>query len=146
MKMLKILVASAAVTLAGVASLAQAEAPTTVSGLVGTWNNVNPNSGSIVKIEVTQTGSQLNFKSYGACTPTPCVHSTVVAYPFSASVTSNTATGFTAFRNDTFKTTRFDATRENSFGGTLLRLNSFSTFAAGDTRKDYTTTELFVRQ
>jgi hypothetical protein len=120
---------------------AHAVPPTTVSGLVGTWYNTNSSTGGIVKFVVTQTASGLTFKSYGACSPTPCVHTTVVAYPHSAGVSSNTAIGFTSYRNDTFKYTRFSALRV----GANMRLDAFSTFAAGDTRKDYVLSETFTK-
>lgn len=120
---------------------AHAVPPTGVTGLVGTWYNTNPSTGGIVKFVVTQTASGLTFKSYGACTPTPCVHTTVVAYPHSAGVSSDTAIGFTSYRNDTFKYTRFSALRV----GANMRLDAFSTFAAGDTRKDYVLSETFAK-
>lgn len=120
---------------------AHALPPTNVSGLIGTWTNLNSSTGGIVKIEVTNTSSGLRFKSYGACHPTPCVHSTVVAYPHSASVSSNTATGFYAFRNNGFAYSRFAGVRT----GQYLRLENFTTFASGDSRKNYVSTEYFKR-
>jgi len=120
---------------------AHAVPPTALSGLTGTWYNTNPNTGGIVKFVVAQTAAGLTFKSYGACSPTPCVHTTVLAYPHSASVSSNTATGFTSYRNDSFKYTRYSAVRT----GTNLRLDSFSTFASGDTRKNYLSSETFAK-
>ncbi len=115
--------------------------PTNVNGLLGTWTNINANDNGIVKVVVTKVGNSLRFKSYGACSPTPCVHTTVVAYPHSASVSSNTATGFYAFRNSGFKYARFAAKRTGSY----LRLDSFNTFASGDSRKNYTATDYFRR-
>ncbi len=121
-----------------------AVAPSSTSGLTGTWYNVNPSSRGIVKIVVSKVGSQLRFKSYGSCSPTPCVHSTVIAYPHSSSVSSNYARGFTAYRNSGFKSARFDAIRDyGQTSGSFLRLNSFSKFASGDSRKDYLSSELF---
>lgn len=120
---------------------AQAVPPTAVSGLVGTWYNTDSNSNGIVRVVVSQVGSGLRFTSYGACSPTPCVHSTVVAYPHSASISSNTAIGFTAFRNSGFKYARYSAMRVGSY----LRLDSFDTFASGDSRKNYASTQYFYR-
>jgi hypothetical protein len=124
-----------------VATSAQAVAPGNVAGLLGTWHNINPNTSGIVKVEVWNTAHGLRFRSFGACSPRPCIHTVVRAYPHSASVGSNTATGFTAFRNNGFKYVRFFGKRYGNF----LRLDQFSTFAAGDTRKNYTTTEFFRR-
>jgi hypothetical protein len=141
MKLTSLLSASSFIGAVLLASSAHAVAPTNVTGLVGVWNNVNTSTRGIVRVVVTNTSSGLRFTSYGACTPTPCVHSTVVAYPHSASVSSNTAVGFTAFRNSGFKYARFSAVRYGSY----LRLDQFSTFASGDSRKDYTSTEYFRR-
>lgn len=120
---------------------AHAVPPTALSGLTGTWYNTDPATRSTVRFEVTNTIFGLTFKSYGSCSPTPCVHTTVMAYPHSANVSSNTATGFTAYRNDGFKYTRYSAVRV----GANLRLDAFSTFASGDTRKDYVVSETFYR-
>jgi hypothetical protein len=123
------------------ASAAHAVPPTNVSGLVGTWYNINANDNGIIKVVVTNTSRGLRFKSYGSCSPTPCVHTTVVAYPHSASVSSNTAVGFTSYRNDGFKYSRYSAMRTGSY----LRLDSFSTFASGDSRKNYAATDYFKK-
>ena len=141
MKLFKTLSVSSLVSAVLLAASAHATPPTAVSGLTGTWYNTNPSTGGIVKFVVTQTATGLTFKSYGACSPSPCVHTTVVAYPHSASVSSNTATGFTSYRNDGFKYTRYSAVRTGSY----LRLDSFSTFASGDTRKDYLSSETFSK-
>jgi hypothetical protein len=141
MKLFKSLPISSFVAAVLLSASAHAVPPTAVSGLTGTWYNTNPATGGIVKFVVTQTVLGLTFKSYGACSPTPCVHTTVLAYPHSAGVTSNTATGFTSYRNDSFKYTRFSAVRT----GANLRLDSFSTFASGDTRKDYLSSETFAK-
>lgn len=118
--------------------------PTSTTGLTGTWHNVNPSTRGTIKVVVTKVGSQLRFKSYGACSPTPCIHTTVAAYPYSSSVSSNFARGFTAYRNSGFKSTRFDAIRDyGQTSGKFLRLNSFSRFASGDGRKNYLSSELF---
>jgi hypothetical protein len=120
---------------------AHAVPPTNVSGLVGTWVNTNSATGGIVKVVITNTATGLKFQSFGACSPTPCVHTVVAAQPFSASVSSNTAVGLTAYRNSTFKYSRYAAQRT----GAYLRLDSFDTFASGDTRKNYTKSEYFVK-
>jgi len=120
---------------------AHAVSPTNVSGLVGTWVNTNSATGGIVKVIITNTATGLKFQSFGACSPTPCVHSVVAAQPFSAGITSNTAVGFTAYRNSGFKYSRYGAQRS----GAYLKLDSFETFASGDFRKNYTKSENLVR-
>lgn len=141
MKILKSISATTFVLGLFIASTAQAVAPTNVTGLLGTWYNTNPNTNGTVKVQLWNTSSGLRFRSFGACSPTPCVHTVVPAYPHSASVGSNTAVGFTSFRNSGFKYTRYSAKRYGSY----LRLDQFSTFASGDSRKNYTTTEYFRR-
>jgi hypothetical protein len=141
MKKFKALSVAGLLGAALLASSAHAVPPTNVSGLVGTWVNTNTATGGIVKVIVTNTATGLKFQSFGACSPTPCVHTVVAAQPFSASVSSNTAVGLTAYRNSTFKYSRYAAQRS----GVYLRLDSFDTFAAGDTRKDYTKSEYFKK-
>ncbi len=141
MKFVKLLSIVSLVASIMLSASAYAVPPSNVAGLVGTWHNINSSTSGIVKVEVTNTIFGLTFKSYGACSPSPCVHTTVVAYPHSAGVSSNTAIGFTAYRNSGFKYARFFGKRT----GNYLRLDQFSTFASGDTRKDYTTTEYFLR-
>lgn len=141
MALLKALSVSTIISTLLLSFAAHAVPPTAVGGLTGTWYNVNPNDSGIIKVVVTNTTAGLRFKSYGSCSPTPCIHTTVVAYPHSASVSSNTAIGFTAYRNSGFKYTRFSAMRSGSY----LRLDSFDTFASGDTRKDYASTDYFTK-
>lgn len=115
--------------------------PTNVSGLIGTWTNINASTRGIVKVEITNTSTGLKFKSYGSCSPTPCIHTTVVAYPHSASISSDTAIGFYAFRNNGFAYSRFAGLRT----GQYLRLEDFTTFANGDSRKNYVIAEYFKK-
>ncbi len=144
MKLLRIL--SYVSVVAGVLFAAPSSAlePSNTSRLTGTWHNVNPSTRGTIKIVVTKKRGRLYFKSYGSCSPTPCVHTTVRALPNSSSISSNYAKGFTAYRNSGFKTTRYDAIRDYSqTSGTFLRLNEFNRFAKGDKRKDYLSSALF---
>jgi len=141
MKKLKALSIAGVLGAAVLSTSAHAVPPTNVTGLVGTWVNTNSATGGIVKVVVTNTASGLKFQSFGACSPTPCVHTVVAAQPFSASVSSNAAVGFTSYRNSGFKYSRYSAERSGSY----LRLDSFDTFATGDTRKDYTKSEYFAK-
>jgi hypothetical protein len=141
MKLSKLISVSTFVGAALVATSTLAQAPSNASGLVGTWRNINNNTNGITKIAVSQLGSILSFKSWGACHPTDCVHSTVQAYPHSASVSSNTAVGLYAYRNNGFAYTRFAVTRVGSF----LRVTYYTTFAPGDSRRNYTKTEYYIR-
>src|SRR5207244_3914452 len=49
-----------------------AKPPTVLSDIVGTWQNVNPSTPSIIKIVVSGNGSALTVHGFGACSPTPC--------------------------------------------------------------------------
>ena len=141
MKLSKLFSACVLIGSAFVATSALALPPTNVAGLVGTWTNNNSSTNGITKIAVWNRGSSLYFKSWGSCVPTDCVHTTVPAYAHSASVSSNTAVGLYAFRNNGFAYTRFAATRVGSY----LRVTYYTTFAAGDSRKNYTKTEYYHR-
>lgn len=142
MKKLKALTVASLISAAMFSITAQAEPPTNVSGLIGTWVNTNSNDNGIIKIVVSPTfWGGITFKSYGSCHPTACVHTTVSAQAFSASVSSNTAVGFTAYRNSGFKYERYAAERVGSY----MRLDSFNTFASGDTRKNYTAVDYFKK-
>jgi hypothetical protein len=141
MKLSKLFSVCLLVATAFASSTTLAESPSNVAGLVGTWNNTNVNTRGITKISVYNIGSHLYFKSWGSCSPTDCVHSTVPAYAHSASVSSNTATGLYAYRNSGFAYTRFAASRVGSY----LRVTYYTTFASGDSRKNYTKTEYYHR-
>jgi hypothetical protein len=121
-----------------------AEAPTSVTNLTGTWVNVNPATGGIVRAVISNTVLGLRIHTYGACTPTPCDHGTIPAEPFSKTVSSNVATGLSATYDHGFATVLITAKRVAEYdGGTFLELETRTTFAPGDTRKNYTRTELF---
>jgi hypothetical protein len=124
-----------------------AEPPTSRTQLVGTWVNVNPATGGIVKVVITNGWFGFRIRTFGACSPTPCDHGSIAASPFSKSVTSNVATGLSAIYDHGFVKVLVTAKRTAQYdGGTFLELETRSAFAAGDTRKDYTRNELFRKQ
>ena len=139
------LILGLALTLVGaIATPSRAEAPTSVSNLTGTWVNVNPATGGIVKAIISNTLLGLRIHTYGACSPTPCDHGTIPAEPFSKTVSSNVATGLSATYDHGFATVLVTAKRVYEYdGGWYLELETRTTFAPGDTRKNYTRTELF---
>lgn len=125
---------------------AQATPPTGLTNLVGTWNNVNPTTGGIVKIEITNDPTGFKVHTYGACSPTPCDHGAIAASPFSKTIASSIAQGLSAQYNFGFSTMLVTAQRVyNIDGGTFLELETRTKFAPGDTRYDYTRTEIFRR-
>ena len=129
------------------AAPAMAEPPTSRTQLTGTWVNVNPATGGIVKVVITNSLLGFRIRTYGACSPTPCDHGSILASPYSKSVTSNVATGLSAIYDHGFVKVLVTAKRTAEVdGGTFLELETRSIFDPGDTRFDYTRSELFRRQ
>ncbi len=127
-----------------VAQPAYAQPPTGVTNLTGTWTNVNPTTGGVVKITITNDLAGFQIHTYGACSPTPCDHGAVAASSFSKSVSSSVAYGLSGQYNFGFSTMLVTAKRAYEYdGGNFLEVETRTKFAAGDTRYDYTRTELF---
>lgn len=121
-----------------------AQPPTGVTNLTGTWTNVNPTTGGVVKIAITNDASGFKIHTYGACSPTPCDHGAVTASPFSKTVSSSIAYGLSGQYNFGFSTMAVTAKRAYEYdGGNFLEVETRTKFAAGDTRYDYMRTELF---
>jgi hypothetical protein len=121
-----------------------ADPPDYVAQLVGTWVNVNPATGGIVRVMITNDDAGFRVHTYGACSPSPCDHGAIAASPFSKSVGSSIASGLSATYDHGFATVLVTAKRIAEYdGGTFLELETRTTFAPGDTRFDYTRTELF---
>jgi hypothetical protein len=118
--------------------------PANRSQLVGTWVNVNPATGGIVKVIITNDIFGFRIHTFGACSPTPCDHGAIPAAPFSKTVVSTIATGLSALYDHGFVTVLVTARRiADVDGGNFLELETRSTFAPGDTRFNYTRSELF---
>jgi hypothetical protein len=131
-------------TVFGMTGLAVATQPANVTGVVGTWVNVNPSTGGIVKISITNDAAGFRIHTYGACSPTPCDHGAIPASRFSKSVSSTVAHGVSGQYNFGFSTMLVTAQRVLDIdGGTFLEVETRTRFAPGDTRQDYTRTELF---
>jgi hypothetical protein len=118
--------------------------PSNTTNLVGTWTNVNPATGGIVKVVVTNNILGFRINTFGACSPTPCNHGSILASRFSKSVSSTVAQGLSGQYDFGFSTMLVTAQRVYDLdGGTFLEVETRTKFAAGDTRNDYTRTELF---
>lgn len=119
--------------------------PSNTNNLVGTWVNVNPATGGIVKIVITNnllTG--FNINTFGSCSPTPCNHGVISASRFSKSISSTVAHGLSGQYNFGFSTMQVTAQRVYDLdGGNFLEVETRTKFATGDTRNDYIRTELF---
>ena len=129
---------------AAVSQSAFALQPANTANLVGTWVNVNPTTGGIVKIVVTHNILGFTINTFGACSPTPCNHGVIAASRFSKSVSSTVAQGLSGQYNFGFSTMLVTAQRVYDLdGGNFLELESRTKFAVGDARNDYTRTEMF---
>lgn len=119
--------------------------PSNTTNLVGTWVNVNPATGGIVKIVITNNRlTGFNINTFGSCSPTPCDHGVISASRFSKSISSTVAHGLSGQYNFGFSTMQVTAQRVyNLDGGNFLEVETRTKFAAGDTRNDYIRTELF---
>lgn len=132
------------VCLMGMGASALAQPPASVANLTGTWVNVNPATGGIVKLVVTSDATGFKIHTYGACSPTPCDHGAVPAASFSKTVSSGVAYGLSGQYNFGFSTMLVTAQRIYTYdGGNFLEIETRTKFASGDTRYDYTRTELF---
>lgn len=141
------ILASVALAMMLGAGPALAVQPANVANLVGTWNNVNPATGGVVKIIITNDATGFKIHTYGACSPTPCDHGIIPASRFSKTVSSTVAHGLSAQYNFGFSTVGVTAQRVYDIdGGSFLELEGRTKFAAGDTRQDYMRTELFIRK
>lgn len=130
----------------GSAGFSFAAPPSDVSGLTGTWVNVNPTTSGVVKIIVTNDLSGFKIHTFGACSPTPCDHGAIAASPFSKTISSNSGVGLSGQYNFGFSTMLVTAQRTFQFDGkNFLEVETRTKFAAGDTRVDYTRTELFSK-
>ena len=141
------ILASVALAMMLGAGPALAVQPANVANLVGTWNNVSPATGSVVKIIITNDATGFKIHTYGACSPTPCDHGIIPASRFSKTASSTVAHGLSAQYNFGFSTVGVTAQRVYDIdGGSFLELEGRTKFAAGDTRQDYMRTELFIRK
>ena len=132
------------VLFAALSQSALALQPASTANLVGTWTNVNPTTGGIVKIVVTHDLLGFKINTFGACSPTPCNHGVIPASRFSKSVSSTVAQGLSGQYNFGFSTMSVTAQRVYDLdGGNFLELVTQTKFAPGDTRNDYTRKELF---
>jgi hypothetical protein len=124
-----------------------ADAPLDRSQLVGRWVNVNDTTGGIIRIRVTDGPAGFQIHEFGRCHPTPCDLGVINAAPFSKSVGSSVATGLSATYTFAYATILFTAKLVSEYdGGSFLEVETRTTFAPGDQRKDYTSTQLFQRR
>ncbi len=110
--------------------------PVTITGpaitdFAGIWYNVDPNTRSWVRVEISAQGNTLTAHFFGACTPTPCdAGSTSTTY--AGSPVSMTLT-------ESFDVMKFTLI----LNGNILHVTSFTHFTDNSGRSDYTSQDDF---
>ena len=109
--------------------------------LLGTWNNIDPTTGGLVKLVLGWVGGALNVHAFGACQPTPCDWGVVKGITYAVNVASDRAIAFSAVYKFGFK--------ETILVGHLLRgqmfIETFNHFTDGSNRFDYYGDEILRR-
>ena len=104
-RFVRVLVVTAAAVLTVVALSGSAAATSPTGNLVGTWNNVDPNTRGTVQVVISAgSNGALKVHVFGACHPTPCDNGTTSAFDYSSSTTSSTAKAFAFTRRYSFAT------------------------------------------
>jgi hypothetical protein len=110
---------------------------TPVSAFIGAWKNVDPNTRSLVEIDITGTATGLTVHPWGACSPTPCDWgSQMVTVPLGASA-------FDVFWDQGFATV--NQHYQLNVDGTLT-VSMFTHFTDNSGRSDYTSTDQLAEQ
>ena len=126
------------INVAADSSEAEARIAPSPNPLVGTW--VAPGNG-IIKLVLDDSGGTLVVHAFGSCSPTPCDWGKVRGRTYSDNVSSKIATAFTANYDFGFKTTILTGYMRRG----ALVVDSYNTFAPGDTRFDYRNQAIFHR-
>jgi hypothetical protein len=115
--------------------------PHAPDSFLGTWNNTNPATESVVKYVITrQEDGSLLVHEYGACTPTPCDNGTSNAITYGASSTSPTATRFLSPSDYGFER----EVRIGSLVNGVLHVSAWIQFTDGSGRSNYGAAETFT--
>ena len=111
------------------------------ANLMGTWVSDDPATRGIVKIVLSSAGGVLTVHAFGSCSPTPCDWGTVRGQTYGPDVSTARAVAFTATYKPGFKVTILAGHLRSG----RLVVDSFSAFAAGDSRSDYYASGSFHR-
>lgn len=109
--------------------------------LTGTWVSVEPGTRGIERLVLTDAGGMLTVQAYGACQPSPCDWGVVRGHTYAADVESTRAVAFSAAYAFDFKTALLTGRLE----GSLLVVECYNAFQAGDARSDYRWSGVFTR-
>jgi hypothetical protein len=118
--------------------LAQSAAP-----LLGDWENVDPNSGGIVKVVIQGSASNLTIRAYGNCQPTSCDWGPTSGVSYGFTVSDSQGTGFTASWDFGFSVKLLTGWLNLSDG--TLNVASWTTFKDGSGRSSYYAVDVFNR-
>jgi len=138
---LALFIALVAVSSALFVRSSSAAPPSNLSSILGDWTNVDPSTGGIVRVVVSEVDGDLRVRTFGNCQPTPCDHGTVDGSPYGTSVLATKAKAFTAMYDFGFKTQLVTAWRT----GDRLTMRHYHIFDPGDNRTDYFGVDKFVR-
>lgn len=120
--------------------------PAPVSGLVGTWNNVNSSDPGTVRIVVSlASDGSLLVHQYGSCSPTPCDNGTVAAITYGSSIASTTGSWFLAAYSFGFKNEVLAGHLVTKRTGTRLVITNLNEFTDGSGRSNYVLSESFAK-
>jgi hypothetical protein len=108
-------------------------AASSLSRLVGTWQNIDAATQSIGSVVLTNQQGTLEVHVFGACSPTPCDWQQVPGQVYDASVSGGPAIAFTATYNFGFKNTIIAGHHQ----GPNLIIEDFNVFTDGSGRAAY---------
>jgi hypothetical protein len=116
--------------------------PTVPDAFLGVWNNVDPATQSLVRLEITRAGDgSLLVHQFGACSPTACDNGVAPGIVYGPSGRSATANRFLVAADYGFARTVIVG-QPIAKNGTLTIVN-YTEFAGGDSRANYALTERF---
>jgi len=103
------------------------------SDFLGTWLNVDPNTGGLTKLEIWQSGSNYYVAGFGACVPTDCEWGTVDLHLMGSDIGDTNYRFGLAVWDHGFVVTYLVVQVE----GDVLVAILYDVFAPGDSRANY---------
>jgi len=108
--------------------------------LVGTWQNMDPDSGGIVKVIISD-GDGIQIQAFSACLPDPCDWGVVNGTAYGRNVSATRAITFYAV----YDTDHSISVMTGSRTGEYLRIELFTKFTDDSGRSDDISTSVFIR-
>jgi hypothetical protein len=117
-----------------------------ISRFTGDWVNTNPNTGGIVRIQVTAAGANVHVHIWGKCSPSPCDWGTRQAIVYGPSPAANPIAQARALT--VVFPTNFDEALVvlKPSGPALLTAEDFDRFTDNSGRKPFVQLESFRRR